>query len=68
MSEGASESSNRKLAIGKERKRKNGLKKSNKENTDTCRMLGVDPDPLKMTVRVRSGTAFGRAREEGRGR
>ena len=30
-------------------------------------MLGDDPDPTVMTARVGSGTAFGRAREEGRG-
>ena len=30
-------------------------------------MFGDDPDPTVTTARVGSGTAFGRAREEGRG-
>ena len=30
-------------------------------------MFGDDPDPTVTTVRVGSGTAFGRAREEVRG-
>ena len=30
-------------------------------------MLGDDPDPTVTTARDGSGTAFGRAREEGRG-
>ena len=30
-------------------------------------MFGDDPNPTVMTARVRSGTAFGHAREEGRG-
>ena len=30
-------------------------------------MFGDDPDPAVTTVRVGSGTIFGRAREEGRG-
>ena len=30
-------------------------------------MFGDDPDPTVTTAQVGSGTAFGRAREEGRG-
>ena len=36
-------------------------------NADVLGMFGDDPNPMVTTARVGSGTAFGRAREEGRG-